>query len=68
MPRKIFGRKREELIGNQKKLHIEKLLHLCSPQNKIPAIKERRTRRWDMWHLSREKSCRQGFDGRMISL
>jgi hypothetical protein len=61
MPRKIFGRKREKLTGDPKKLHIEKLHHLCSPSNKIPAIKVRRKRRWDMWHLPEREELRTGF-------
>ena len=61
MPRKIFGHKREELTEDRKKFCIEELYHLYSPPNNIPAIKVRRKRRWDMWHLSEREEMHTGF-------
>jgi len=61
MPRKIFGPKREKLTGDRKKLRIDKLLHLCSPPNNIPAIKGTRKRRWGIWHLSEREEMRTVF-------
>jgi hypothetical protein len=42
--RKIFGPKRDEVIGGWRKLHIEKLHKLYSSPNVIKMIKPRRMR------------------------
>jgi hypothetical protein len=61
MQKKIFGPKREELTEDRKKMRIEKLHHLCSPPNNIPAIKGRRKRGCDMWHLSEREEMLTGI-------
>jgi len=42
MLRRIFGRRRDEVIGEWKKLHIEELYDLNSSSNSVPVIKSRR--------------------------
>jgi hypothetical protein len=42
--RRIFGPKRDEVIGGWRKRHNEKLHNLCSSPSKIRMIKSRRMR------------------------
>jgi len=46
--RRIFGPKREDVIGEWRNLHREELNDLYSSSNIIRVIKSRRMRRWDM--------------------
>jgi aerobic-type carbon monoxide dehydrogenase small subunit (CoxS/CutS family) len=49
--RRIFGRKREEVLGGWRRLHIEVLYNMYSSSNIITAIKLR-LMRW-AWHVAR---------------
>ena len=60
--RRIFGPKRDEVIGEWRKLHTEELNDLYSSPNIVRVIKSRRMR-W-AWHVARMgESCIQGFGG-----
>ena len=61
--RRIFGLKRDEVIGEWKKLHDGELNDLYSSPTIIRVIKSRRMR-W-MGRVARmgEERCMQGFDG-----
>jgi hypothetical protein len=61
--RRIFGPKRDEVTGEWRKLHNEKLHILYSSPNIIRQIKSRRMR-WT-GHVARMgEECVQGFDGK----
>jgi hypothetical protein len=61
--RRIFGRKREEVTGEWRKLNNEELHILYSSQNIIRQIKSRRMR-W-VGHMARTgEECVQCFDGK----
>jgi hypothetical protein len=61
--RRIFGPKSEEVTGEWRKLHNEKLHILYSSTNIIMQIKSRRMR-W-AWHVTRMgEEYVQGFDGK----
>jgi hypothetical protein len=49
--RRIFGSKRDEVIGDWRKLHDEELHNLYSPPSIIKVVKSRRMR-W-AWHVAR---------------
>jgi hypothetical protein len=58
--RRIFGPKRDEMIGGWSKLHNEELHNLYSSSNIIRMIKSKRMR-WT-GHVTRiEEKCTQGF-------
>ena len=60
--RRILGPKRDEVTGEWRKLHNEKLNDLYSSPNIIRVIKRRRIR-W-AGHVARmAESCIQGFGG-----
>ena len=61
--RRIFGLKRDDVIGEWKKLHDGELNDLYSSPTIIRVIKSRRMR-W-MGRVARmgEERCMQGFDG-----
>jgi hypothetical protein len=42
--RRIFGRKREEMVGGWRRLHNEELHNFCASQNIIRVSKSRRMR------------------------
>jgi hypothetical protein len=64
--RKIFGPKRDEVIGEWRKLHSRELHNLYSSPDIIRQIKSRRMR-W-AGHVARmeggEEKCMQGFGGK----
>jgi hypothetical protein len=56
--RRISGPKRDEVTGEYRKLHSEKLHNLYSSPDIIRQIKSRRMRWWGMWHAwDRKKNC-----------
>jgi hypothetical protein len=60
--RRIFGPKRDEVTGEWRKLHNEKLNHLYSSTNIIRVHKSRRMR-WTEHVARMEEKCIQGFGG-----
>jgi hypothetical protein len=46
--RRIFGPKRDEIIGDWRKLHNEELNDLYSSYNIVRVIKSRKMRGWSM--------------------
>jgi len=46
--RRIFGPKRDEIIGDWRKLHNEELNDLYSSHNIVRVIKSRKMRGWSM--------------------
>jgi hypothetical protein len=61
--RRIFGTKRDEVMGEWRKLHNEELYNLYSSPNIMKQIKSRRMR-W-AGHVARMgEECVQGFDGK----
>ena len=59
--RRIFGPKRDEVTGEWRKLHIEKLNYMYSSPNIIRVIKSRRVR-W-AGHVARMGEDLQDFGG-----
>jgi hypothetical protein len=59
--RRIFGSKRNEIIGNWIKLHNEKLHNLHSSTDIIGMIKSRKMRWAGMYHARGEEEYIQGF-------
>jgi hypothetical protein len=58
--RRIFGPKRDEIIGGWRKLHNEELNNLYSSPNIIRTIKSRRIR-WAGNVACSEEECLHGF-------
>jgi hypothetical protein len=63
---KIFGPKREEVVGGWRRLHNEELHNLYASTNIVRVIKSRRIK-W-AWHVSRMGEMKKylGVDGRII--
>jgi len=62
--RRVFGPKRDEVTGEQRKLHNEELSDLCSLPNIVRVVKSRRMG-W-AGHVARTgggESCAQGSGG-----
>jgi hypothetical protein len=57
--RRIFGPKRDKIIGGWRKLHNEELHNLCSLPNIIRMIKSRRMRR--AGHAARKGKKRNAY-------
>jgi hypothetical protein len=57
--RGIFGPKREEVLGDWRRLHNEELLNLYAPRNIIKVIKTRRMR-W-VGHVARMGEMRNAY-------
>jgi hypothetical protein len=57
--RRIFGPKRDEVMGGWRKLHNEELHKLYSSPNLIRVIKLRRMR-WT-WHVARTGQMRDAY-------
>jgi hypothetical protein len=56
--RRIFGPKRDEVIGEWMKLHNEELHNLYSSPDTIRQIKSRQINGWDTWHAwERREEC-----------
>jgi hypothetical protein len=60
--KRIFGPKREEVTGEWRRLHIEKLYDLYSSPNIIRVIEPRRMK-WAGHVAHMGESYRQGFSG-----
>jgi len=58
--RKIFGPKREEVVGGWRRMHNEEHHNLCASPHTIEVIKSRRMR-WACSMLGRGKKCIQNF-------
>ena len=58
--RRVFGPKRDEVTGEWRKLHNEKLIYLCSSPNFVWGIKSRKVR-W-VGHVARMGE-RRGYTG-----
>jgi hypothetical protein len=59
--RRIFGPKRDGVIGEWRKLHNEELHILYSSPNIIRQIKSRIMRWGDMWHAWERRGMCTGF-------
>jgi len=60
--RKIFGPRRDEVIGEWRKLHNEDLNYLYSLPNTVKVIKSRRMR-WAGYVARMGERCIHGFGG-----
>jgi hypothetical protein len=64
MLRRIFGPRRDEVMGDWRKLHNEELHNLYSSPNKIRMIKSRRVR-W-VEHVARMGETRNAYTSRIL--
>ena len=61
--RRVFGPKRDEVIGEWRKLHKEELRDLYSLPNIVRVVKSRRMRWAGMWRIWGGKRCAQDSFG-----